>query len=443
MSVEMEKKKVSVVKYEKPTESLSRAVELSDGFSDLKTTDSVIIKPNALTWDNDHYLPPFGFFTTTRMVEDMVILLKDFGVTDVTIAEGAVKIYEDTPDSDFVMEKLGYGKMVKRYGVKMVDLNKSDSQKIELTEGLTVSIAEDVLNVDFLIDLPVMKTHAQTKVSLGFKNLKGCLKTASKRLCHHPDIDLNMAISLIAEKIDPDLTVLDGIYVLEKGPMVTGNAYRTNLIVASRDILAADVVGTTLMGIEPAEIDHLRYYSERLDESLDIADYDVVGEEIEAVKKPIKWDWNWNEANTGPTVFDKMGLVGVSVPKYDNTLCTGCSPVVNMANIFILSAKMQGGQGGEDDPFSNFEILSGKKMLGRPGYDRTILLGNCIIKANEDNQDINEAIEVKGCPPAVEDLKGALAKCGVKFVDGAFDFYMDQIAKKYEGKEEFDESHFR
>jgi hypothetical protein len=341
------------------------------------------------------------------------------------------------------MENLGYGKIVKRYGVKLVDLNKSDAQKIELMSGLTVSIAEDVLNIDFLIDLPVMKTHAQTKVSLGFKNLKGCLKTASKRLCHHPEIDLNMAISLIAEKIDPDLTVIDGIYLLEKGPMVTGNAYRADLIVASTDILAADIVGTTLMGIEPAEIDHLRYYSERLEESLDIGDYDIVGEDIEAVKKPVKWDWNWNEDNTGPTVFDRMGIKGVAVPKYDTTLCTGCSPIVNIANIFLISAKMQEGQGGEDNPFSNFEIVSGKKMQARPGYDRTILLGNCIIRANKDNPDIKEAIEVKGCPPPLQGLKDAFATCGVKFVEGAYDFYLGEIAKKYEGKEEFDESHFR
>jgi uncharacterized protein (DUF362 family) len=436
------KNKVAIVKYKKPTGSLREAIELSGGFSDLKPSDAVIIKPNALTWDNDHYLPPYGFFTTTRMVEDMVILLKEFGVTNISIAEGAVKIYEDTPDSEFVMKKLGYEKIVKRYGAKLIDLNKSESEKIELIKGLDVSIAQDVLNIDFFIDLPVMKTHAQTKVSLGFKNLKGCLKTASKRLCHHPEIDLDLAISLIAEKIAPDLTVLDGIYILEKGPMVTGKAHRSDLIVASTDILAADVVGTTLMGLDPNEIAHLKYYADRGEESLDLKEIDLKGEDIDAVKKPMKWDWSWNEENTGPTVFDRMGIKGAAVPKYDTTLCTGCSPVVNMANIFLISAKMQGGQGGEDNPFSNFEILSGKKMLARPGYDRTILLGNCIIKANKGNANIKGALAVKGCPPPVEDLKNALKICGVDFVEGAYDFYMGEIAKKYEGKEEFDETHF-
>lgn len=438
----MKKPKVAIVKYEGPTKSLKDAIKLSEGFDALKVSDRVIIKPNALTWDYDTYLPPFGFFTTTRMVEDMVILLKEFGVTDISIGEGAVKIYEGSPGTSDAMRNLGYEEIARKYDIKLIDFNEAKSERVGLMDGLTVSISEDAILTDFLIDIPVMKTHAQTKVSLGFKNLKGCLKTASKRLCHHPELDLDRCISLIVQKITPDLTILDGIYILEKGPMVTGKAHRADLIVASTDVFAADVIGTALMGIAPDEVGHLRYYAEENNRSLEPHDYEIIGLDLNEAKMPVKWDWNWNDKNTGPTIFDRMGIKGVSVPKYDSTLCTGCSPIVNMANIFILSAKMQNNQGGEDDPFSNFEVLSGKKMQARPGYDRTILLGNCIIKANEDNQNIKEAIEVKGCPPPVESMKQALTTCGVKFFDGAFDYYMGQIATKYDDKEGFDKSLF-
>jgi uncharacterized protein (DUF362 family) len=436
----MEKIKVALETYESLESSLKKAVESIDGFSSLKSTDSVLIKPNTLTWDRKHKIPPFGVFTTTRIVEDMVILLKEHGVTNIAIGEGAVKIYEDSPPTTEVMRNLGYEKIAEKYGVTLIDFNELKHKKVTLAENLTVSISEEVFSSDFFIDIPAMKTHSQTKVSLGFKNLKGCLKTASKRLCHHKELDLDYCVSLLGEKIYPNLVVIDGIYILEKGPIHTGKAHRANVIVASTDMLAADIVGTKVMGIDPADIDHLRLYAERNGRSLKIEDYDIVGEKLDDVKKPVKWDWSWNESNTGPTVFDRMGISGVSVPKYDATLCTGCSPVVNMTNIFIISAKMQAK--GNDAPFANFEVLSGKKMQARPGYDKTLLIGNCIIKANKDNPNINEAVEIKGCPPPIENLKKGLSACGVEFVEGAYDYYLNELATKYDGKEEYDESFY-
>ena len=429
----MKKPKVSIVTYKKPVESLREAIRLADGFGGLKKTDSVLIKPNALTWDNKHYIPPYGVYTTTRVMEDMVVLLKEFGCSDITIGEGAVQLSADSPTSIGVMENLGYGALVKKYGVKLADLNEGPFEKVKLSDDLTLSIAAPALNADFLIDIPAMKTHSQTKVSLGMKNLKGCLKMTSKRMCHHKDLELDQCVSLIPERLTPKLVIEDGIYVLEKGPIHTGNAYRADLIAVSTDIFAADVVTTALLGLDPAEIGHLVYYAKRHGLSLDYRDFDMKGEDLQKVKKPVKWDWNWNVANTGPTIFERMGITGVAVPKYDYTLCTGCSPIVNMSNIFIISAN-------KGKPFADFEVLSGKKMRARPGYAKTLLLGNCIIAANKGNTDINEAIEVRGCPPTVDDLKSALTGLGVEFVEGAYDYYLNQLATKYDGKEGYDKS---
>ncbi|MBN2224891.1 MAG: DUF362 domain-containing protein [Deltaproteobacteria bacterium] len=427
----MEKPNVAVVTYAKPIESLQKAIRLADGFNNLKKNDRVLIKPNALTWDNKHHIPPYGVFTSTRLVEDLVIALKEFGCTDIFIGEGAVQLNEDAPTSIGVMENLGYGALVAKYGVKLIDLNDGPFEKVKLADDLTLFISEPALKADFLIDIPAMKTHSQTKVSLGMKNLKGCLKMASRRLCHHKDLDLDYCVSLIPEKLTPKLTIVDGIYVLEKGPIHTGNAYRADLIAVSTDIFAADVVATALMGLDPAEIGHLSRYAKRHGRSLSYRDFAMKGEDVETVKKPVKWDWNWNEANTGPTIFERMGITGVAIPKYDETLCTGCSPIVNMSNIFIISAN-------KGKPFGNFEVLSGKRMLARPGYDKTLLLGNCIIAANKNNPNIKEAIELKGCPPSVEDLKKVLTDLGVEFVEGAYDYYLNQLATKYDGKEEYD-----
>ncbi|MEZ4577584.1 MAG: hypothetical protein R2861_09845 [Desulfobacterales bacterium] len=80
---------------------------------------------------------------------------------------------------------------------------------------------------------------------------------------------------------------------------------------------------------------------------------------------------------------------GVALPKYDDTLVLRCSPIANMSNI-LASISPRGSLR--------------QKMQARPEYDKTVLLGNCIIRANKDNQNINQAIEVKGCPPAENDV---------------------------------------
>ncbi len=45
----------------------------------------------------------------------------------------------------------------------------------------------DILHSDFVIDLPTMKAHNQTIVSLGIKNLKGMINIPSRKKCHNAD----------------------------------------------------------------------------------------------------------------------------------------------------------------------------------------------------------------------------------------------------------------
>ena len=124
-------------------------------------------------------------------------------------------------------------------------------------------MAQEALEADFLIDMPVMKTHGQATASLGIKNLKGALKIAGKKKCHDPKRHLEFNFPIVAEKLAPKLTVIDGIYVLEKGPLHFGNAYRKDLIIASRDMLGADIVGAVIMGLNPKDIKHLNFFASR------------------------------------------------------------------------------------------------------------------------------------------------------------------------------------
>ena len=76
---------------------------------------------------------------------------------------------------------------------------------------------------------------------------------------------------------------------------------------------------------------------------------------------------------------------------------------------------------------------------------KTILFGKCIYQANRDNPHIKEMIAVKGCPPSHKQIVAAFHKAGIP-VDPLSMEKMDEIPglfmKKYQGRPEFEESHF-
>lgn len=425
---------VALGTYSPGADSLKKTIDLAGGFARLKPTDRVMIKPNLVAWDDQYPIAPFGVYTTTRLVEDLIVCLKEFGCSKIAIGEGSVVIKKGV-GTMAAYEGLGYTALAKKYGVALVDLNESEAEVFEYQDGMELHIAKDAMEQDFFINFPVLKTHGQTKVSLGLKNLKGCLKLKSKRHCHNPDSHLEFAFSHIADFVKPALTLVDGIYALEKGALHFGNAYRKDLIVASTDILAADLAAAQTIGYAGDTIDHFKHYASRHGQSVSLSDYTLVGESMENHVKPLKWDWSWTPDNTGPGIFAKLGITGTALPKYDETLCSGCSPIANLSNILVLSAF-------KGQPLPSVEILNGKKMQPRTGYDKTVLLGNCMIKANKDHGNIREAVQVKGCPPSEDEVVKALQNVGLDVNILAYYGYMKQQSEKYEGKDGYDKGLF-
>lgn len=73
----MEKRIVSIVHFEKSLESVRKAVDLSDGLDHLPSKANVFIKPNILFWTRTTPFPKWEVVTTSRVVENMVVLLKE------------------------------------------------------------------------------------------------------------------------------------------------------------------------------------------------------------------------------------------------------------------------------------------------------------------------------------------------------------------------------
>ncbi|HEY8875106.1 MAG TPA: DUF362 domain-containing protein [Desulfosporosinus sp.] len=402
----MDKASVSIVKVNGIYESLQESLRLSDGLSGLNTSDKILIKPNIVSWDFDLPFPPYGVITTSTVISALVRILAEHGFQDLTIGEGSLP--SSSPQGEAVYEALGYLKLQERYGVKLTDFNQQEFVATDYGDGFRLDIAKQALEADKIINVPVLKTHSQAKVSLGIKNLKGCLSKKSKQFCHGVgDEELSLMFPRIIEKLPVALTIIDGLYTLEKGPAHTGKAFRKDLLIASRDPLACDLVGAAILGYPANEVDHLSNYAKRHGCSLELADYEVRGESVADHQELVNYDWEWSEDDTGPAGFKKSGITGLAVRKYDSSLCTGCSVQYNPM-LILLSSAFKG------KPFPNVEVVSGKQQLASSGFDNSILFGKCACHFNKNNPNIKKAISLWGCPPNLEKFAEALADEGIE-----------------------------
>lgn len=438
----MSKPRVAVVKYQEPYESVREIVDLSQGLAGLSPNAKVFVKPNVVFWTRAADFPKWGVVTTSRVVHDMVRLLKERGVDDITIGEGGV-VYDpkdfETPRHAF--ETLGYNELSRRYGIKVINIFERPFEKVQIDPEIRLNVNTDILHSDFVVNLPVMKTHAQTVVSLGIKNLKGMIDVNSRRKCHSQDAkkDLHYMVSRLADYIPPGFTLLDGIFTSERGPGFDGKMRRSNILVASTDVFSADKVGAKLLGYEPSEVPYLAHAAKQRGRSADLSDVEIIGPPLEQLALKLEYSFPYTDDLSLPLPMKKMGIQGLSYRKYDLTMCTYCSVLTGVILMSIAFA-------WKGEPWDDVEVLTGKIMEPTPGRKHTILLGKCMYEANRNHPNFKNMIAIKSCPPSRAAVVNALHQVGID-VDPSIFENMDKgpalFMKKYEGKPEFDESLFR
>jgi uncharacterized protein (DUF362 family) len=430
---------VAITKYKEGGESLKKAVLLVDGLQGFSDASKVVIKPNLVEWPEGTDFPKYGVITTARLIEELVILLKEYGVRHISLVEGPANgIFNQ------IASGMGLDLLAKRYSVNLVDVFEDRFDRVT-TGDVTLSINKTVLDADHVIDMPVMKTHSQTMVSLGIKNLKGVLDLASRKRCHsaNPGSDLNHHLVKLSEMLRPSLTIIDGIYTLERGPYCSGDAYRNDVIVASKDLVSADKVGAAILGIPPQMVSHIAFAAENRGRPTDLSDINILGNTpLAAVSKVHKWEWGWNKTGDMPKLLALAGVKGITWRKVDETICTYCAAFLPAyIGIGIFFAKNRG------KPFDDIEILPGKIRDPESGHKHTLLVGQCQVKRNEDNPLINHCVEIGGCPPKEEDFYKAYKELGIDLPES----FKEQVKKipeifylpRYKGRSEYNEDFFQ
>ena len=247
----MEKNQIFIktgTKYKKMTRELLEESNLAELIGD--KNKMVGIKPNLVSPSD----PANGGTTHPEIVAGILEYLKENGFKNSMILEGSW-VGDRTADA---FEVCGYRQLCEDYDVEFYDTQKDKSYTKDCC-GLELKICESVKKVDFLINVPVMKGHCQTKLTCALKNMKGLIPNKEKRRfhslgLHKPIAHLNMGIQqdfIVVDNICGDLDFEDG-----------GNPVVMNRVIAACDPVLVDAYVCQMMHYEVAEVPYVKLAGE-------------------------------------------------------------------------------------------------------------------------------------------------------------------------------------
>ncbi len=242
----MKKDEIFVIygtEYKKMTIELLEACKLANMIGDRRKR--IGIKPNLVSPSEASY----GATTHPEVVEGLLQYLKEHGFSEITIMEGSW-IGAKTKEA---FKTCGYDTLAKRYGVALVDAQKEKSVTVDC-KGMELHLCNCALQVDYMINVPVMKGHCQTRITCALKNMKGLLPNTEKRRFH--TMELHKPIGHLSMGIRQDFILVDSIcgdLSFEDG----GNPTQMNRLFAAADPVLCDAYVCRLLQYQTEEVPYI------------------------------------------------------------------------------------------------------------------------------------------------------------------------------------------
>ena len=221
----------------------------------VKPNQTVVIKPN-IGWDT---IPERAANTNPKLISQIVKHCFEAGAKD-------VYVFDHTCDTwTACYTNSGIEKAAKDAGAKIVSGNsESYYQAVNIEKGKRLkdtTVHELILESDVFINVPILKSHGGTGLTISMKNLMGVVW--DRKFWHRND--LHQCIADYATYRKPDLNIVDAYNVMKKnGPRGVSEADVVSLKsqIISTDMVAADAAAAKIFGKVPSEIDYIRIADE-------------------------------------------------------------------------------------------------------------------------------------------------------------------------------------
>lgn len=258
---------VSIVEAFDVEKAVRKSIDLLGGLN-ADPDYHIIIKPNLCNEKN----PDFMVLTDFRIIKTVIDIAHENG-NEVTIVES--DNISGSAESRFT--KSGLIQSLKEWGVDFFNLSHDKYEEFQVA-NTTLRLPRTVLEADYFINLPKIKTCTHTLVTLSIKNLYGIFQRKQKGKLHNK---LNEILPFLAEKLRNDLIIMDGIYCMEGNGPVIGNLVCLNLILAGRNLVSVDAVSSLLMGYDPKMIPHIALSSKRGVGPIDMEKIEIQGDSFQ------------------------------------------------------------------------------------------------------------------------------------------------------------------
>ena len=273
--------KVSIIKGENRRDNIRRSLELiADDVKKGIGERQVVIKPNFVSTSiqlaSSH----------ADQMRGILDFLKDFYKKSVIIAEAACG------DTSYAFKNFAYNTLINEYDVILTDINQESYTSIPIRKSngviFNVRVSSLLLDKDnYFISAAKLKSHDTVIVTLSIKNMAmGSVLYPDKVKVHQELRQTNLNIADLAERVWPDLSVIDGFVGMEGNGPISGDPIQVGVAIAANDPLAADRVACDVMGVDCLKVGYLYYCAERGLGEADINKINVVGTSIKECITP-------------------------------------------------------------------------------------------------------------------------------------------------------------
>lgn len=339
----------------------------------------IAIKPNLVSSTPASY----GATTHPEVIAGIIEYLQGHGFNNLLIMESSW-VGDKTEDAFLYC---GYQTLSETYQVPLLDLQKADSVKMDCA-GMQLSLCRPPLDVDFLINVPVLKGHCQTRITCALKNMKGLIPNKEKRRFH--TMGLHKPIAHLNAGIRQDFIVIDhicGDLDFEDG----GHPVIRNEIWAACDPVLVDSLVCQKLHYE---LDDVPYIS--LAEKLGVGSTDLNRADIIEIKN--KSQLTGKEEVQPPLPLPRKAvLVEDAVEEVES--CSACYGALIPA---LSRLQEEGLLEGILENMQDHKICIGQGFRGKTGW---LGVGSCTSLFDHS---------IAGCPPSedqiYEGLKDLLAK---------------------------------
>ncbi len=281
----MKKARVSIVKQADYNssgihKSLKKSLSYLGGLENLIQPGShVFVKINHLSPPSP---PEKAIVTHPAFTREVLLMLKQFDV-NITVGDDIQSKDED----GFLVS--GHRHVCNELGVRLLNLKEEGFREVSCRGELLkkVFISPLVLEADFILNLPKLKTHSFTVFTGAVKNMFGVIPHGFRHRYHRQFIKNDVFSQMLVDIyscVPPHLTIMDGIVAMEGEGPSTGRRKNVGVIIASEDAVAVDAVASKITGFNPMNIYTTQDAHERGLGIGQTEDIEIVGENIHDVE---------------------------------------------------------------------------------------------------------------------------------------------------------------